>query len=394
MPLLLVLALGVFAGALSMRVIDPVVPEVARDLATTTSTVALLASAFAFPYAFSQPLLGPLADSMGKARIIKIFLGVLTAAMLVSALAPSIETLFAARIVAGIAAGGVIPVAFAIVGDRFDLADRHVALSRIILAAVTGQLTSSIAAGFIAAIFGWRIVLAITGVVAFATLVATVLYLSPRQKAQRTQFTLSGLKSGYATIFADPRAYVCYGAVATEGLVVYGMAPYVATLLEAKGLGGIREAGIVIAGIGIGGVIYAALVRVLLKRLGGKFNIMRGGGVIAASGFGLIALQPVWPLQFAGFVLVGLGFFMVHNVLQVQATELAPNARGSAIALHSFFFFLGQAAGPVAYGTGFSAIGVLMTVLFAAIIMLIMGFTSAGALQRLEARSGGKAPSS
>ena len=35
-----------------------------------------------------------------------------------------------------------------------------------------------------------------------------------------------------------------------------------------------------------------------------------------------------------------------------------------------------------------------MTVLLAAIIMLIMGFTSAGALQRLEARSGGKAPSS
>ena len=186
MPLLLVLALGVFAGALSMRVIDPVVPEVARDLATTTSTVALLASAFAFPYAFSQPLLGPLADSMGKARIIKIFLGVLTAAMLVSALAPSIETLFAARIVAGIAAGGVIPVAFAIVGDRFDLADRHVALSRIILAAVTGQLTSSIAAGFIAAIFGWRIVLAITGVVAFATLVATILYLHlGRRRSER-----------------------------------------------------------------------------------------------------------------------------------------------------------------------------------------------------------------
>src|SRR5690606_8181046 len=176
-----------------------------------------------------------------------------------------------------------------------------------------GQLTSSIGAGFIAAVFGWRIVLAITGFVAFATLVASILYLSPRQKAQRKQFSLGDLKSGYATIFAGPRAYICYGAVATEGLVVYGMQPYVATLLEAKGLGGIGEAGIVIAGIGIGCVIYPALVRVLLKWLGGKFNIMRGGGVIAASGFGLIALQPVWPLQFAGFVLVGLGFFMVHN---------------------------------------------------------------------------------
>src|SRR5690606_7842742 len=101
------------------------------------------------------------------------------------------------------------------------------------------------------------------------------------------------------------------------------MAPYVATLLEARGLGGIREAGIVIAGIGIGGVVYAALVRRLIKWFGSSFNVMRGGGVAAASGFCLIALQPAWPVQFAGFALVGLGFFMVHNVLQVQVTELA-----------------------------------------------------------------------
>ena len=370
-----------------MRVIDPVVPEVARDLDTTVATVAMLASAFAFPYAFSQPVLGPLGDALGKARIIKIFLGVLAAAMLVSAIAPSIEALFAARVLAGIAAGGIIPVSMAMVGDRFALAERHFAISRIILAAVVGQLTSSIGAGFVAAAFGWRVGLAITGLVALATLAASILYLAPRPKAQRTRFTMAGLKSSYATIFADPRAYICYGTVAVEGITVYGMAPYVATLLEARGLGGIREAGIVIAGIGIGGVTYAALVRVLVGWFGNTFNVMRGGGVVAASGFCLIALQPVWPVQFVGFALVGLGFFMVHNELQVQATELAPNARGSAVALHAFFFFLGQAMGPVLYHLGLSTIGVAPTVMISAATMLMLGFAAAGALQRLVGRS-------
>ena len=57
------------------------------------------------------------------------------------------------------------------------------------------------------------------------------------------------------------------------------------------------------------------------------------------------------------FVLVGVGFYMIHNSLQTQATELAPGNRGSAVAAHAFFFFLGQAAGPVVYGHSFAAIG-------------------------------------
>ena len=368
-----------------MRVVDPVVPEIARDLSTTAATVALLASAFSFPYAIGQPILGPMADSLGKARIIKICLAVLTTALLASAFAPSIETLFAARVIAGIAAGGIIPVGLAMVGDRVPLNERQVAISRIILAAVIGQLTSSIGAGFVASLFGWRVVMAVTGAVAFAVFIASLVNLSPRPKVERTRFTIAGLKSGYATIFANPNAYVCYGAVIVEGIAVYGLSPYVATLFEAQGIGGMREAGIVIAGIGIGGVIYAALVRVLLKRMG-MFNVMRGGGIVAALGFSIIALQPPWPVQFLGFMLVGLGFFMVHNAIQMQATELAPDARGLAVALHAFFFFLGQAAGPVCYGIGLSTIGVSATVLISGAAMLILGFITAGAFQRLNAR--------
>lgn len=386
MPVLLILALGCFTGALSMRVIDPVVPEVARDLSTTAATVALLASAFAFPYALGQPLLGPLADALGKARIIKICLVVLTVTLLVSAVVPTIEALFAARVLAGIAAGGIIPVAMAMVGDRFSLAERQVAISRIILAAVIGQLASSIGAGFVASIFGWRVVMALAGSAALAVLIASIFSLAPRPKSERKRFTFAGLKSGYATIFANPRAKICYGAVFIEGIAIYGLSPYVATLLEAGGLGGMREAGIVIAGIGIGGVIYAALVRVLLKRFGGMFNVMRGGGIVAALGFCIIALQPPWPAQFSGFALVGLGFFMVHNALQMEATELAPEARGLAMALHAFFFFLGQAAGPVLYGFGLATIGVASTVMMSAAAMAVLGFLSARALERLAAQ--------
>jgi len=43
--------------------------------------------------------------------------------------------------------------------------------------------------------------------------------------------------------------------------------------------------------------------------------------------------------------LLGLGFYQLHNTLQTLATQLAPEARGTALSLFAFCFFLGQAAG-------------------------------------------------
>ena len=41
---------------------------------------------------------------------------------------------------------------------------------------------------------------------------------------------------------------------------------------------------------------------------------------------------------------------MLHGVIQIYASELAPKARGSAMAMHSASFFFGNAIGPVVYG--------------------------------------------
>ena len=49
---------------------------------------------------------------------------------------------------------------------------------------------------------------------------------------------------------------------------------------------------------------------------------------------------------------MGLGFYMLHNTFQAQVTEVAPKARASAVALHAFSFFCGQALGVVLMGVG------------------------------------------
>ena len=86
---------------------------------------------------------------------------------------------------------------------------------------------------------------------------------------------------------------------------------------------------------------------------------------------------------------------MIHNSLQTQATELAPQARGAAVALHAFFFFFGQACGPLLYRLGFEAAGQLSPwpIVLAAAAMAILGFVVANLLARpLAVRQPAPAP--
>ena len=382
MPFLLALSIVCFAAASVIRCVDPVVPDIARSFAIAPESVALLASAFAFPYAFSQPLLGPLGDAIGKARIIKGCLAVLSVAMILCALAPTPETLFAARIAAGLAAGGTVPVSLAMVGDRVAIGERQVALSRLLMAMLTGQLTGALGAGIIGDAYGWRAVMWIGSAIILTATVVAHLTLARRPDAERKRFSLYTVRDGYALVFANPRAIICYGAVFVGGVCLFGILPHLATLLESRRAGSIREAGFVIGGMAIGGVVYAIAVRRILSLLGGQMNMIRAGGLIAAVGFALAALPLTWPQLTAAATIIGIGFYMIHNSLQTQATELAPSARGAAVSLHAFCFFLGQAAGPPLFGLGITSLGAETTFIIAAATMATLGLALANLLTK------------
>jgi predicted MFS family arabinose efflux permease len=191
---------------------------------------------------------------------------------------------------------------------------------------------------------------------------------------------LSGFSAGYASVFANPRAKVCFAAVFTEGIVVFGLFPFVALMLHAAGEQRASIAGAVIAGFSLGGVIYALLVPKLVARWRPD-QLMVTGGVFAALALAIVSFNPSWPVQFGAFTLLGLGFYTMHASIQVQATELSPAARGAAMSLHSFFFFMGHASGPVLYGAGFVQFGSAVTLTIAAMIAMAIGLVTARLLR-------------
>ena len=73
---------------------------------------------------------------------------------------------------------------------------------------------------------------------------------------------------------------------------------------------------------------------------------------------------------------------MIHGSLQVFASELSEEARATALALHSFFFFMGQTLGPIAYGFGILNAGKIPTLLTSAVIIVALGFVCARLLRQ------------
>jgi predicted MFS family arabinose efflux permease len=372
--LLFILSLCGFSGALATRLIDPLITSIAADFATSVGVVALLSSAFALPFGFSQPVLGPIGDAIGKTWVIKVATALLALCLLASALAPGLTILFVSRVLGGVAAGGIMPVCMALIGDSFPLAVRQVAMSRYIGATLIGQLVGVSVGGVAAEWIGWRGVLGCAAGLAFLA-AAVAIAILPRPAQARAPLRVDEAVARYRLVLGNPRSFVCFGVVFLEGLAIYGITPFIGDLLRARGAGGLREAGLVIGGLGIGGLLYAFVVPVIL-RFATRPLMMAIGGLIAALGLAGVGLEVAWTAQMACMIVLGFGFFLLHNSVQTEVTELAPSARASSFSLHAFSFFLGQALGPIVYGLSLPTLGATASLAAGGVILAGTGLTA------------------
>ena len=370
--LLLILSLGGFAASMAARIVDPLVTAIAADFIMPVVTVALLASAYTLPFSFSQPLLGPVGDTIGKSLMIRCALSLMAVFLLASAFAPNFMSLFWARVFAGMVGAGIIPLSFALIGDTFPIAVRQVAMSRFLASTLVGQLVGSSTAGILAEWIGWRWVLGLSALMALLAALAALFWL-PRSTQAAQPLDISDILARYRKVLNNPRSYICFTSVFLEGGAIYGITPFIGDLMQQRSIGGLREAGFAVAGIGLGGLLYTVMVPMILK-VATRPQMMRAGGILA----GLSLMGLAFPLNAMGvagvMVFLGIGFFLMHNSIQTEVTELLPAARASCFALHAFSFYLGQSVGPVLYGQSLSRFGLQPSVLAGGAVLIAVGF--------------------
>jgi predicted MFS family arabinose efflux permease len=129
-----------------------------------------------------------------------------------------------------------------------------------------------------------------------------------------------------------------------EAALMWGAFAYVGADLHARFGLSFTLIGATVAAFGIGGLIYAALVPRLVGRFG-QTGLATFGGLLVGAAYLLLAVAPAWWIAPAAVVAVGLGFYMLHNTLQTNATQMAPESRGLAVSLFAFVLFCGQSVG-------------------------------------------------
>src|SRR5262249_12594235 len=105
------------------------------------------------------------------------------------------------------------------------------------------------------------------------------------------------IPASYRVIFTNPLAKFCFGGVLMEGIFLFGIFPYVATLLHQIGEQRASIAGLVIAGFGLGGILYSFVIPWALPRLG-QSRLMFTGGVLMVLGLMALSFLPPWQVQF------------------------------------------------------------------------------------------------
>lgn len=375
-PVLDSIAFAAFAASLSTRALDPVLPIVADEFAIKIATAASIAASYMLSFGAVQPLIGPMADLIGKARLMVGCLALLAVTNILSACANAFFVLLAARILAGVASGGVVPVALSFVSDLVAPEQRQVAIARITAGVMIGTVLGASMTGLIGDLQGWRGALVVLGILGLVASVAVAVRLGPKAFMQPPKAHLSAVKKSYGTIFANPNARICYSAVFVEGCCIFGLFPFIASFMFDRGQTSSSTAGVVIAGFALGGLIYTATISRVLPRLGARAAMITGAG-LAGVPLMAMALGSAWKLQFAILLLMGWGFSLLHGCLQVFASDLSVKTRAVAMSFHVFFYSMGQTIGPIIYGCGLDHLGKVPTLFVAGSIMTALGLACA-----------------
>jgi EmrB/QacA subfamily drug resistance transporter len=130
-PLLAVLLAGVLMGALDISIIGPALPAMKATFAIGERSMTWLFSIYILFNVVGTPLLAKLSDRAGRRWAFNASVGLFTLGSIGVAIAPSFGFVLAARALQGFGAGGIFPVASAVVGESFPEEKRGSALGLI-----------------------------------------------------------------------------------------------------------------------------------------------------------------------------------------------------------------------------------------------------------------------
>lgn len=148
-PFMRPLLFGVFARALPLTMFGPLLPGIASSLGASLAAVGWIVATYATGSLIAQPLMGSLSDAYGRRRIFIAAMLLFVIGSAVCGVATSLPALVAGRVIQALGAGGIQPIATAIIGDVLPPERRGSALGTLYAVFGIGTMAGALLGGAI-----------------------------------------------------------------------------------------------------------------------------------------------------------------------------------------------------------------------------------------------------
>lgn len=330
------LYLGPFATMTDRFAVAPLLIPIAATFHVSLAAVSGVASLYYLAYGLLPTLYGVLADRFGRVRVIRAALVGTAVADLLSALSPNLTALLVARFVTGGIACGVMPTTLVYLGDRFPFRVRQQAITNVLVFVALGTTAGTLGAGLTAHVLSWRFFFLFPGAIALA--VAIGLRAMPESLLARSSQNPLGQ---VATVVRSRWAVLVLMLALVNGAVMFGIITFLAPALEAHGQSP-AIAGLVVATYGVSVLFCTRIFRYVARHTSAALILAGGAGMLLAGYLIAAAAQSV-PAILAASVLAGGAYAFMQSTFQTWATDVVPEARGTATALFATAIFTGAA---------------------------------------------------
>ena len=361
-------------GILNNTLLTPAIPDILAEFGVASSRSGLLVATGSVAGIVVAPMVGIIADRLGRRTVLTACLAIFGIFGALSALAPSFEVLLLARALQGVGSAGLINLAVVLIGDHWSGARRTHLIGRNSAVLTVGLATIPLISGAVTELTSWRVTFALF-TVAVLTAAAAWWILEPGRPA--TTSTVSDQIKDALVVLRKPVLMATISAGFVVFMIVFGLFLTVVPVHLASEFG--LEAG-------ARGVVIAlpAVTSTLAAFNLGRISSFAGArSVVIVSALGLAAAFAT--MGVAGtLVLIGVAALIygasegaLIPLLQVLAVEHAPaEHRAAVIAAWVGFARLGQTTGPLVAGVLIGVIGTGATLVAGAavsVVILLLG---------------------
>lgn len=332
-----------FTAFLSLYATQPLLPLFERVFGADHFTSSLTVTATTIGVALAAPLVGRIADVVGKRRVIVSAAVLLASTTLLAATSGSLHQVIAWRFAQGLVTPGVFAVAVAYIHDRWEGARAATTTAAYVTGTVVGGFIGRVAGGQAASVWGWRASFVAVGTMSLCCALVLALTL-PHDRASGGIET--GRRAEGSGLFARLTSRPLLGTYAAGFCVLFtqiAMFTYVTFHLAAPPF--------LLSTAALGWLFAVYLAGAVVTPISGRWINAYGHRAALAIAMALGVVGSMLTLGHAlaevvaGLALVCSGVFIAQAAANGYIGVAARSDRGLAVGMYATCYYIGGSVG-------------------------------------------------